>query len=155
MELALYVFNKQDTKQLATRLMSAIQLFSQETRMISKDNYYTLMNANFSCIVQDDDELVSFAREELSLNINYCIGITIFSHSSEEALQVIFQAINRLIAQLDKDIALTDSASGVIFLRSNGQLIINSHCRENPDIYDWPYNLLEGDFIEKDMAGLL
>ncbi|MCK6076722.1 hypothetical protein [Paenibacillus silvae] len=155
MELALYVLNKQDTKQLATLLMSAIQLFSPETRMISKDDYYTLMNANFSCIVQDDDELVSFTREELSLNINFCISITIFSHSPEEALRVIFQAINRLIAQMDKDIALTDSASGVIFLRSNGQLVINSHCQENPDIYDWPYNLLEGDFIEKDMAGLL
>ncbi|MDP9700362.1 hypothetical protein [Paenibacillus polysaccharolyticus] len=30
-----------------------------------------------------------------------------------------------------------------------------SHCRENPDIYDWPFDALEGDFIEKDMAGLL
>jgi hypothetical protein len=155
MELALYVFNKQDTKQLATLLMSAIQSFSPGTRMTCKDDYYTLMNATFSCIVQDDDELVSFTREELGLNINYCIPIIIFSHSPEEALRVIFQAVNKLTAQLDEDVALTDSASGVIFIRANGQLIMNSHCRENPDIYDWPYNLLEGNFIEKDMAGLL
>lgn len=156
MELALYVFNKQDTKHLATLLMSALQLFSSETRMTCKDDYYTLTNASFSCIVQYDDELVSFTREKLGLNINYCVSITIFSHSPEEALRVIFQAVNKLIAQLDdKDVALTDSASGVIFLRSNGQLIMNSHCRENPDIYDWPYNLLEGSFVEKDMAGLL
>ncbi|SCY99992.1 hypothetical protein SAMN05720606_11546 [Paenibacillus polysaccharolyticus] len=154
MELALYVFNKQDTKHLATLLMSAIHSFSPETRMKCKDDYYTLMNATFSCIVQDDDS-VSFTREELSLDINYCISITIFSHSPEEALRVIFQAVNKLTAHLDKDVALTDSASGVIFLRSNGQLIINSHCRENPDIYDWPFDALEGDFIEKDMAGLL
>ncbi|WP_339834132.1 hypothetical protein [Paenibacillus sp. FSL R7-0272] len=155
MELALYVFNKQDTKHLATLLMSAIQSFSPETRMSCKDDYYTLMNSNFSCIVQDDDELVSFTREELSLNINYCVSVTIFSYSPEEALRAIFQAVNKLIAQLDKDVALTDSSSGVIFLRSNGQLIINSHCRENPDIYDWPFDVLEGNFIEKDMAGLL
>ncbi|MCM3134375.1 hypothetical protein M3629_16395 [Paenibacillus polysaccharolyticus] len=155
MELALYVFNKQDTKHLATLLMSAIQSVSPETRMSCKDDYCTLMNSNFSCIVQDDDELVSFTREELSLNINYCVSVTIFSYSPEQALRVIFQAVNKLIAQLDKDVALTDSSSGVIFLRSNGQLIMDSHCRENPDIYDWPFDVLEGNFIEKDMAGLL
>lgn len=120
-----------------------------------KEDYYSITNPNFSASVQDDDELVSFTREELNLNINYCITISVFSRSPEEALQVLFQAINTLKGSLDEDMALTDSESGVIFLRSNGQLIINSHCRENPDIYDWPYELLDGDFIEKDMAGLI
>ncbi|KQY79877.1 hypothetical protein ASD24_18185 [Paenibacillus sp. Root52] len=120
-----------------------------------KEAYYSITNPNFSANVQDDDELVSFTREELNLNINYCITISVFSRSPEEGLQVLFQAINTLKESLDEDMALTYSESGVIFLRANGQLIINSHCRENPDIYDWPYELLDGDFIEKDMAGLI
>lgn len=155
MDLALYLFYKKDTKQLAELLLSSLKGFSQETHMKSRDDYYTITNPNFSFIVQDDDELVSFTREELNLNINYCINISVFSHSPEEGLQVIFQAINTLTDRLDEDIALTDSESGVIFLRSDGQLVINSHCRENPDIYDWPYDLLDGNFIEKDMAGLI
>ncbi|WJM08326.1 hypothetical protein [Paenibacillus sp. PK1-4R] len=155
MDLALYLFYKKDTKQLAELLLSSLKDFSQETHMKSSEDYYTITNPNFSFIVQDDDELVSFTREELNLNINYCINISVFSHSPEEGLQVIFQAINTLSDRLDEDIALTDSESGVIFLRSDGQLVINSHCRENPDIYDWPYDLLDGNFIEKDMAGLI
>ncbi|WP_339787607.1 hypothetical protein NSQ38_05640 [Paenibacillus sp. FSL R7-0313] len=155
MDLALYLFYKKDTQQLAELLLSSLKGFSQETHMKSRDDYYTITNPNFSFIVQDDDELVSFTREELNLNINYCINISVFSHSPEEGLQVIFQAINTLTDRLDEDIALTDSESGVIFLRSDGQLVINSHCRENPDIYDWPYDLLDGNFIEKDMAGLI
>ncbi|WP_338541150.1 hypothetical protein [Paenibacillus tundrae] len=135
--------------------MSSLKEFSQETNMKYKEDYYSITNPNFSASVQDDDELVSFTREELNLNINYCITISVFSRSPEEALQVLFQAINTLNGSLNGDMALTDSESGVIILRSNGQLIINSHCRENPDIYDWPYELLDGDFIEKDMAGLI
>ncbi|NUU77372.1 hypothetical protein [Paenibacillus xylanilyticus] len=155
MDLALYLFYKKDTKQLAELLLSSLKDFSQETHMKSKEDYYSITNPNFSIIVQDDDELVNFTREELNLNINYCINISVFSRSPEEGLQVIFQAINTLTDRLDEDIALTDSESGVIFLRSDGQLVINSHCRENPDIYNWPYDLLDGDFIEKDMAGLI
>ncbi|MEK4371607.1 hypothetical protein [Paenibacillus sp. FSL R5-0473] len=155
MDLALYLFYKKDTQQLAELLLSSLQDFSQETHMKSRDGYYTITNPNFSFIVQDDDELVCFTREELNLNINYCINISVFSRSPKEGLQVIFQAINTLTDRLEEDIALTDSESGVVFLRSDGQLVINSYCRENPDIYDWPYDLLDGNFIEKDMAGLI
>ncbi|MGO4732665.1 hypothetical protein [Paenibacillus sp. 2KB_22] len=155
MDLALFLFYKEDTKQLADLLLSSLKDFSQETYMKSRDDYYRIANPNFSVIAQDDDELVSFTREELNININYCTNISVFSRSPEEGLQIIFQAINTLKDKLDEDIALTDSETGVIFLRFDGQLVINSHCRENPDIYDWPYDLLDGNFIEKDMAGLI
>ncbi|MEK4663632.1 hypothetical protein MHH93_17250 [Priestia sp. FSL H7-0729] len=155
MDLALYLFYKKDTKQLADLLLSSLKDFSQETLMKSRNGYYTIANPNFSVIVQDDDELVGFTRKEWNLNINYGINISVFSRSPEEGLQIIFQAIDTLTDKLDEDIALTDSETGVIFLRSDGQLVINSHCRENPDIYDWPYDLLDGNFIEKDMAGLI
>lgn len=129
MDLALYLFYKKDTQQLAELLLSSLQDFSQETYMKSRDGYYTITNPNFSFIVQDDDELVCFTREELNLNINYCINISVFSRSPKEGLQVIFQAINTLTDRLEEDIALTDSESGVVFL------VINSYCRERTLIF--------------------
>lgn len=82
-------------------------------------------------------------RDELNLHINYCINISVFSYLLEERLKVIFKAISTLTNKLDKNSALTDSESGVIFPRSDFQNVINSHCREKLDIYNWPTGVLD------------
>ncbi|TDL57700.1 hypothetical protein E2R60_04195 [Paenibacillus dendritiformis] len=155
MNLALYISYKKNIKDLAELIGSAFNIFTNEVRINAKDDYYYITNPNFSLHIDNDESSVDYIKEELNLDINRCVDITVFSQAPEVGIKILFQSINSLMSRLQGDVAFTDSASGVIFVRSGGKIIINSHCKENPDIYDWPYQLLDGPYQEKNMEGLV
>lgn len=155
MNLALYISYHDQIKELAELIGNTLKKFAQEIQINEKDEYYYITNPNFTLHIEDDESLVGYTKEELNIDINRCVDITVFSKAPEVGLKILFQGINNLMSQLQGDIAFTDSTSGVIFIRTGGSIIINSHCKDNPDIYNWPYELLDGPFQEKNMEGLI
>ncbi|WP_222125369.1 hypothetical protein, partial [Paenibacillus xylanexedens] len=72
-----------------------------------------------------------------------------------EGLEVILEGINSVRERLEEDIGLTDSECGVMFVGSEGEVVIKWYWREKGDMYDWGYDLVDGNFTEKDMGGLI
>lgn len=155
MNLVLYISYDKGIKSLAELLGKTLDLFSENIRIHERTDYYYITDPNFTLHIYDDEELVSYIKEELKLDVNYCLDINVFSKSPDIGLGILFRGINDLRKIMEGDIALTDSESGIIFVRIGDNMIINLHFKENPDIYKWPYKLLDGPYQEENMEGLI
>jgi hypothetical protein len=149
MQLSFYISYTKNIEELAKLVNDTFMNFSDNVTLKKNNSIYYLNNEYLSFRLDYDDIIgIDHTREESNVNVNHCIDITVFSKTVDIGLKLVFQVINNLISIVEGDVAFVDGESGTILLRSGGNLIVNSSWKENPDIYKWPIELIEGSYDE-------
>ncbi|MDQ6419789.1 hypothetical protein RB620_10135 [Paenibacillus sp. LHD-117] len=149
MQLSIYISYSNNIEELAKLVRQIFMEISEEIILQNTNNIYYVNHANFALRIDYDDKIsVDHINEEAKIDINHCIDVSVFAKTLDVGLNTLFRFINRLMSCIDGDIAFDDSESGVILIRSGGDLYVNSSWKENPDIYKWPFELIDGSFKE-------